>query len=477
MDYIRPLYNLLCRGQDYFFVNSKHKKTVIGQRLKFVIKNKLLKITVCLIPLLLTACASKQEEQKHAYFAKGLKDTETIAQNTDFYLPKNSGALLISTSESKKQSAKLKRIFFSPWSLKNASKGDLTYFKNFLANIYTHRSYAKNNNTWSRTEFKNLIDNANYKNAPSLVQNAIITQNTSLRIAPTTQSYFTRLKRQGESYAFDMFQNSFLNFGSPVKVFHQTKDKEWFYVQSYVAGGWVKASDLAFVDEQFVNRWKQSELVAITKDKHKINQGKVNIFARLGTLLPLIKEKNNNYVIAVPYSDKNSANTIEYELDKQYGGILPIKFNSENMARLADQLIGNPYGWGGISEHRDCSSTLQDLFTPFGIFLPRNSKGQGNEGQVFSLAGLSSSQKEAEILRRAIPFRSLIYLPGHIGLYVGKYQNMPVMFHNMWGIRLQNDARFVIGKTVITSLSPGSELKNFISPLIERVKSFNILAK
>ena len=38
--------------------------------------------------------------------------------------------------------------------------------------------------------------------------------------------------------------------------------------------------------------------------------------------------------------------------------------------------MGVKYGWGGIDGGRDCSSTIKDLLTPFGIWLPRDSKDQ-----------------------------------------------------------------------------------------------------
>ena len=90
---------------------------------------------------------------------------------------------------------------------------------------------------------------------------------------------------------------------------------------------------------------------------------------------------------------------------------------------------------------------------------------------------MTNKEKEKEILAKAIPFQTFIFLPGHIGLYLGQYNKQAVIFHNVWGIRLENSGRFVIGKTVITSLYPGMENPDAVKSLMTRVKSFNIIAR
>lgn len=130
---------------------------------------------------------------------------------------------------------------------------------------------------------------------------------------------------------------------------------------------------------------------------------------------------------------------------------------------------------GGMYDERDCSSTLRDLFAVFGIYLPRNSKGQGAVGEVLSVVGLSNEEKEKRIREKAIPFKTLIYMPGHIGLYIGQYKGKAVMFHNMWGVRLEYNQRYVVGQTVLSNLYIGHDVPTFVSPLINRVKSINTI--
>ena len=58
----------------------------------------------------------------------------------------------------------------------------------------------------------------------------------------------------------------------------------------------------------------------------------------------------------------------------------------------------------------------------------------------------------------------MVYMPGHVMLYVGIYDAEPVVLHNVWGVRIVGrdgrSGRAVIGRTVVTGLRVGQELPN-----------------
>ena len=76
-------------------------------------------------------------------------------------------------------------------------------------------------------------------------------------------------------------------------------------------------------------------------------------------------------------------------------------------------------------------SLEHDLFVPFGLYLPRNSASQAAYGGSIPLVDLPNDQKESVILDQGVPFASLIWMQGHILVYVGRYQGHPVVFHDM----------------------------------------------
>ncbi|MCX7635491.1 MAG: C40 family peptidase, partial [Syntrophales bacterium] len=133
-----------------------------------------------------------------------------------------------------------------------------------------------------------------------------------------------------------------------------------------------------------------------------------------------------------------------------------------NIAVLAGEMTATPYGWGGRGGRRDCSSLLRDLFTPFGIWLPRHSQDQALEGGAYvDLSHLSGEEKEQVILARAVPFATLLWLRGHIMLYVGRQEGAAVVFHAFPSVKIHGEGkktgRHAVGRAAITTLRPGRE--------------------
>jgi hypothetical protein len=166
----------------------------------------------------------------------------------------------------------------------------------------------------------------------------------------------------------------------------------------------------------------------------------------------------------VPDAEQNAAMT-EAVLPGSAVTIKPLPLTASNLARAVNALMGEPYGWGGMYMDRDCSAAVKDLFAPFGLFLPRNSAAQAAAGDSsVELGSLSPEAKERVILEQGIPFLTLIHLKGHIMLYIGKWNGRAIVFHNLWGVRTKSfwgkEGRKIVGRAVITTLSPGRELGN-----------------
>ncbi len=96
----------------------------------------------------------------------------------------------------------------------------------------------------------------------------------------------------------------------------------------------------------------------------------------------------------------------------------------------------------------------------FGIFLRRNSSKQAQDGQSVFIKGLPKQAKKKRIIREAEPFRSLLYVPGHIVLYLGEYKGEPVIMHTYWGIRKNDGTKLITGRTIITTTEPGKERRD-----------------
>jgi hypothetical protein len=98
----------------------------------------------------------------------------------------------------------------------------------------------------------------------------------------------------------------------------------------------------------------------------------------------------------------------------------------------AFRYLGSPYGWGDRGGARDCSRFLLDVFTSFGLELPRHSGRQAASGTfVIDVAEVGDPHEKQLLLASAA--RSgivLLHFPGHIMLYLGETEaGVPMAIH------------------------------------------------
>ena len=156
-----------------------------------------------------------------------------------------------------------------------------------------------------------------------------------------------------------------------------------------------------------------------------------------------------------------------------------LKYTQRNVLQQAFEHINSPYSWGGYDGEQDCSTFIRQIFGCFGLILPRNSLAQIKSGnkQINISSKLSDSEKSKEIISKTTPAISLLYLPGHIMLYIGEENNTPYAIHAIWGTEnfISKKERFVsfINKVVVSNLSIGEQTSK--DSLLRRIKKVNTL--
>ncbi len=201
-------------------------------------------------------------------------------------------------------------------------------------------------------------------------------------------------------------------------------------------------------------------------------------------MLPLVSQASDHCRVLVAVPDENRhARLKEIAIPCEAVAAKPMPLTRNNIAAMVNRFINQPYGWGGLYGNRDCSSTLKDLFVPFGLWLPRNSFHQAHHGGNYvSLSRFSPTDKARTILAEGVPFLTLLWARGHIALYLGEQAGQPVVFHNLWGVRTRDrwgrEGRQVIGHAAITTLRSGAELCNFDrahGDLLTRIEGMTLL--
>jgi len=388
--------------------------------------------------------------------ANDVKDTTHIKQDTT---PFTKNIDIMTDQEQLEYDRRYNEKFFSPWNQATVelSKGEKTWqFK--YAKEKTYRSDGKLiPKSWYRYE----KSNSNFKNSDTLNLHAITLRHTDLRLYPSSRGIYYDPRRAGEGFPFDYSQNSAVHINTPIIISHYSIDKLWVYAQTSFASGWIKIEDIAFTTPRFQKKFKNGNYAITVKDNLtlKDENGDVSL-VKMGSIFP-IDPKTKKYIRAkkdqkgFAYISYITVNDVDIIAQK------PIKFNSYNLAYISKQLVGEPYGWGGKENCRDCSALTRDFFSPFGIYLPRNSRQQALAGaESISLRGLDADTKKETIVNYAKPFRSMLFVPGHITLYLGEKKGEPIILHNYWGVRLNDGSKKVMGRAVITTTTPGKELSN-----------------
>ncbi|MBG6241326.1 MAG: hypothetical protein EKE20_04915, partial [Candidatus Symbiopectobacterium sp. Dall1.0] len=95
---------------------------------------------------------------------------------------------------------------------------------------------------------------------------------------------------------------------------------------------------------------------------------------------------------------------------------------------------------------------------PFGIFLPRNAKEQIlATPNVIDLSRENVNTRIHYLKEHGKPFTTLVYIPGHIMLYIGNAaidnQIVPMTYQNIWGLHPKiSKNRSIIGGSVFFPL-------------------------
>ena len=323
---------------------------------------------------------------------------------------------------------------------------------------------------------------------PSRVAHGITVRNTAMRALPSGDPFYYDFRDAGEGYPFDYNQNSAVWAGTPLFISHTSQDGRFLAAEAPYTCGWIDARDIAFVDPAFVANFRSRSLTAVLRDRIPIKSEEAGFLfqGRIGMLLPLATRAGSEVHLLAPVADeRRRAMLVEVRLPEGDAADVPLSFSADQVAGLINEIIGQPYGWGGLGGHRDCSSTLLDIFLPFALPLPRNSGKQAAAGKVETIEQLPVAEKRERILAAAIPFRTTLNMGGHIMLYLGEFEGSPVAFHTIWGLRTESadessSGRFVIGKSVITGLSPGREigtLSRSRGDLLSRITSFTLLGE
>jgi len=345
--------------------------------------------------------------------------------------------------------------------------------------------YGENKKKHSAKWLKKLQQNAALEHFPNTLRPAITIRTTNLRMLPTQGPHFYKPGGDINGWPFDNLQISSVPANTPVLICHLSQDQSWALIETSFAFGWVPVEDFARVDDDFIKTWEGGRYAVVIRDKTPVfdASGTFGLRTSVGQMFPLVNASPDTLEILIAAANEHNNAVIKHGfVSREITEIKPLPFTYANAIKIANELIDEPYGWGGLYGNRDCSAMTRDFFAPFGLWLPRHSEDQVKKtGTYISLQDLEPEAKEKIILEKGIPYLSLLWRRGHVMLYIGAHNGRALIFHNVWGVRTidadGHEGGKIIGKAAITTLYPGKELSDIDTEgiLIKHLAAMTIL--
>ncbi len=246
----------------------------------------------------------------------------------------------------------------------------------------------------------------------------VIVAAADLRCVPTDAPFY----KPPIDPAFDRNRCSSLQPTELVRVLRQGPDG-WVYVHSGHAVGWLRAPRTTppLTPEAARAFRDPTTALVVTDDGWQVPGGPA---LRMGGHLPLLgRTEDGGYRVTLPTEAGLREGTLPADAPV-HAGWLPL--TRRNVWKLALARLGDGYGWGDANGLRDCSRLVLDLFATFGLRLQRHSSAQARSGSlVVDVRGQPEAAKLAAIREGARRGVVLLYMPGHIMLYLGEDQGRP----------------------------------------------------
>ncbi len=240
---------------------------------------------------------------------------------------------------------------------------------------------------------------------------------------------------------FDYNVLSAIRVNEPLVIKLFSLDHQYAYVYASHCQGWVPTKDIVVCHNynEWTDAWNipSDQVLVITDGKVFLNESNFNSsvsnrMLTMGTILRIAPKDsygaliNNraayqNYVVYLPARNADGSYRKELALISQnqdvHEGYVPL--TTANILRIAFNMLGDNYGWGGMLSSEDCSGYLRAVYKCFGLELARNTSWQSASPLFhYDVSSFDDTQK-MEILNN-MPAGSILFFRGHEMMYLGQ---------------------------------------------------------
>ncbi|MDQ7050028.1 MAG: NlpC/P60 family protein [Enterobacterales bacterium] len=112
-----------------------------------------------------------------------------------------------------------------------------------------------------------------------------------------------------------------------------------------------------------------------------------------------------------------------------------LEYNRQNILDQSFKFLGERYGWGHSFNARDCTGFVGDVYKSFGILMPRNTGQQASSEQGYNIHFNKHTSKLEKLNQlEKLEVGDLIYIPGHVMMFLGLQNGKPYIIHDVSGL-------------------------------------------
>ena len=310
----------------------------------------------------------------------------------------------------------------------------------------------------------------------------MVVERASMRSFPTD----TRVLKSQDDRDLDRFQETGVFPGQRLALLHESADGLWWFAVNYHYAAWLPKQAVALAAREQLEQWTAREPrlmvtgASVTTNYNPEDARTSQVLLDMGVSLPLLtaKEVGHNVHGQNPYAShivslpvRSATGALEFEpaligrgRDVRVG---PLAYRPSNILRQAFKFLGERYGWGHDYNARDCTGFVGEVYKSVGILMPRNSGQQGASGFAPTKTFAPGDREERLTALENLSVGDLIYIPGHVMMYIGRVEGEPYVIHDVTGLRY-----FAEDQSLYTGTLSGVSVTPLTPLLLSREKSF-----
>jgi cell wall-associated NlpC family hydrolase len=276
----------------------------------------------------------------------------------------------------------------------------------------------------------------------------MVVRRAALRTFPTDLRVFS----SDDDTDIDRFQESALFPGTPVAIAHQSGDGQWLFVVSPRYAAWIEKQAVAegTRDAVFAHADKAPYRIVtgakvrtvFTREQPQLSELQLDMGVRAPLAdVPPDRPVNGqhpytSWILELPLRNADGslgfAPALLQKTADTAGDYLPL--TRANIIRQAFKFLGERYGWGHSYNARDCSGFVSEVYRSMGVQMPRNTSDQ-SVSPAFARTHFEPADGRDKRMAAvaALDVGDLIYIPGHVMMFVGRIDGMPYVIHDTNG--------------------------------------------